>query len=163
MVLFIHPAIPSSMYQLYLMSQENTCKVNTSRIWGPFSLRTYIFVFLSVFYPRVRPGAVRGSRCTTIRRPQQQQLRRGRLGDVLVSARLSAPGPTGRHVPGWWTAHMECPSAKVCGYVVSRFHSLDVSLKLDQLLQGCIEAPGRLDLGGLIRCQYGIFCCLYIS
>lgn len=93
---------------------------------------------------------MRGPGYTAIRWPQQQQLWRGRFGDVLVPARLSAAGPTGRHVPGWWTAHMERPSAKVCGYVMSRFHSFRC-LKLEKLLQGCIEARQSLDLGVLLQ------------
>lgn len=42
---------------------------------------------------------------------------------------------------------MERPSAKVCGYVVSRFNSLRC-LKAEQPLRGCIEARRSLDLGG---------------
>lgn len=98
---------------------------------------------------------MQGPGSTTIRWPQQQQLWRGRFGDVLVPARLSAAGPTGCHVPGWRTAHMERPSAKVCGYVVSRFHSLRC-LKLKQFLEGCIEALWSLDLWVLFQNFVGL-------
>lgn len=100
-------------------------------------------VFVCVCYLRVCPGAVPGPGCTAIRRPQQQQLRRGRLCDILVPARLSAAGPTGCHVLGWRTAHMERSSAKVCGYVLSRFHSLDVR---NCFLRVAFEAQRSLDL-----------------
>lgn len=58
---------------------------------------------------------------TSLRLAHGLQVRHWRLGVILLQQGLSSPGGKEDCVSRRWPAHVECPSAKVCGYVVNYF------------------------------------------
>lgn len=89
---------------------------------------------------RVWSWTLRGPWNASVRLAHGLQVWHWRLFVVLLQYGLSSAGGEGDCVPGRWAPHVECPSAKVCGYVVNCFYSVSV------LIYVCVYATSQCQL-----------------